>query len=106
MENRTSLDVTRQWTVAEPLTLTISNRFNAALENDIDLPSRQIVRNDFREGYAGWEPFGQTYLEAGRINVRNGIALGFNPTDFFKAERWSTRPRSIRRCCAKTDWAP
>jgi hypothetical protein len=25
-----------------------------------------------------------TYLEAGRINLRNGVALGFNPTDFFK----------------------
>jgi hypothetical protein len=24
------------------------------------------------------------HLEVGRINVRNGVALGFNPTDFFK----------------------
>ncbi len=31
-----------------------------------------------------WEPAGGSYLEAGRINVRSGAALGFNPTDFFK----------------------
>jgi len=28
---------------------------------------------------------GRTYLEAGRINVHNGVALGFNPTDYFRS---------------------
>jgi len=34
--------------------------------------------------YLTWEPAASTYLEAGRINLRNGAALGFNPTDFLK----------------------
>src|SRR5262249_19470428 len=42
------------------------------------------VRNDFREAYVTWEPQTNFYLEAGRVNVRNGAALGWNPTDFFK----------------------
>ena len=42
------------------------------------------MRNDFREGYVTWEAQPETYLEAGRINVRHGTAIGFNPTDFFK----------------------
>jgi hypothetical protein len=31
-----------------------------------------------------WEPRDRTYLEAGRINLHTGVALGFNPTDYFK----------------------
>jgi len=35
-------------------------------------------------GYASWEPLDRTYLDLGRINLKSGVALGFNPTDFFK----------------------
>src|SRR5208282_535012 len=83
-ENRTSLDAADQWTVRRGLTATLSDRFNVTEENGVDVPSRQLIRNDFREGYVTWEPLARTYLEAGRVNLRDGIALGFNPTDFFK----------------------
>jgi len=43
------------------------------------------VRNDLREAYLTWEAAPQTWLEAGRINLRGGIAFGYNPTDFFRA---------------------
>jgi hypothetical protein len=82
--NRTSLDATDQWSLAEHVDLALSDRFNLREENDYEFPSRQILRNDFREGYITWQPMAQNYLEAGRINLRNGVALGFNPTDFFK----------------------
>jgi len=43
----------------------------------------------------------ETFLEAGRINFKNGIALGFNPTDFFKtAARWRW-PRPILRAARR-----
>ncbi len=83
-ENRTSLDAADQWTVRRGLTATLSDRFNVTEENGVDVPSQQLIRNDFREGYVTWEPLARTYLEAGRVNLRDGIALGFNPTDFFK----------------------
>ena len=83
-ENRTSIDATEQWNLGSKFTASVSDRFNLTGEQHIEYPSSQIVRNDFREGYLTWEALTRTYLEAGRINLRNGIALGFNPTDFFK----------------------
>lgn len=83
-QNRTSLDALGRWPVADRLSVSFSDRFNLIEESDFDIISRQTLRNDFREGYLTWEPITRTYLEAGRINLRNGVALGFNPTDFFK----------------------
>lgn len=83
-QNRTSLDGTYQWNLSEALTANFSNRLNLIEWNDSGFPTHKNPRNDFREGYLTWEPLTRTYLEAGRINVRNGVALGFNPTDFFK----------------------
>ncbi len=84
-QNRTSLDGTGKWAAGEHLDVTVSDRFNGIAENDIAIPAHHDFRNDFREGYATWEPAPETYLEAGRINVRHGVAVGFNPTDFLKA---------------------
>jgi hypothetical protein len=83
-QNRTSFDGLYEWRLNDSLHFNLSDRLNLLGENDTQFPSREIYRNDFREGYLTWEPAPQIYLEAGRINVRNGVALGFNPTDFFK----------------------
>jgi hypothetical protein len=83
-QNRTSLDARYEWHPTDGLSATFSDRFNLVEESDIDTPSHHSFRNDFREAYVSWEPVAQTYIEAGRINVKNGVALGFNPTDFFK----------------------
>lgn len=38
-----------------------------------------------REAYAGWQNADASWVvEAGRINLRQGPALGFNPTDYFR----------------------
>ncbi len=50
--------------------------------------------NDFREGYLSWEALDRTYLDAGRINLKSGVAVGFNPTDFFKT-RAVVEPLSV-----------
>jgi hypothetical protein len=83
-QNRTSFDALDTWALGHDLSATFSDRVNLLEESDFDFASRQTVRNDFREGYLTWEPVTRDYLEAGRINLRNGIALGFNPTDYFK----------------------
>ena len=84
-QNRTSLDLDYSWQFAEKFRLSLSNRLNVIEGDTITFPSGENLRNDFREGYLSWEPFPRTYLEAGRINIKNGVALGYNPTDFFKA---------------------
>ncbi len=81
--DRTSLDALDQWTLTPSLTATVSDRLSVSFADGVGFPE-ESVRNDLREAYLTWEPVPQTYLEAGRINVRNGVAYAFNPTDFFK----------------------
>jgi hypothetical protein len=87
-QNRTSLDATLTWSAAPRLSLTLSDRADVIEQEGVPVWSGQTIRNALREGYVLWEPFTRAYLEAGRINVRNGTALGFNPTDFL-------RPRTL-----------
>lgn len=82
--NRTSLDILDQWTLAPNLTATLSDRLSMTFADGVGFPN-QVVRNDPREMYLTWEAAPETYLEAGRINVRNGVAYGYNPTDFFRS---------------------
>src|ERR671935_386117 len=100
-QNRTSADVLKQWDLSESLSATLSDRFNIYWQDGVKFPSRQSFRNDFREGYVTWEPRARNYLEAGRVNVKNGVALGFNPTDFFKTrtlvDQASLDPSVIRQ---------
>jgi hypothetical protein len=84
-QNRTSLDIDYSWQLTEKLRLSLSNRLNALAGDTITFPSGENLRNDFREAYLSWEPFPRTFLEAGRINLKNGVALGYNPTDYFKS---------------------
>src|SRR5262249_20134803 len=50
--------------------------------------------------FVSWEPLSRTFLDAGRINLKSGVALGFNPTDFFKTravvEPLSADPTALR----------
>jgi hypothetical protein len=100
-QNRTSIDALKQWDLTESMTATFSDRFNVYVQDGIDFPSQQSFHNDFREGYVTWEPQTRTFVEAGRVNVRNGVALGFNPTDFFKTrtlvDQASLDPSVIRQ---------
>src|SRR5499427_5596336 len=84
-QDRVFVDVRREWRAGRRLTLTFSDRLNVRAENDLAFPTQQNVINDWREGFFSWEIFDNTYVDAGRINLKSGAALGFNPTDFFKA---------------------
>lgn len=82
--DRLSFDALKTWTLSNVVTLTASDVLSASFADGIGFP-RQSVRNDLRELYVTWDVAPETYLEAGRINVRNGVAYGYNPTDFFRA---------------------
>jgi hypothetical protein len=100
-QNRTSLDGLLQWKARPWLTLTLSDRLNVFEQDRQSFFAADTVRNDLREVSATFEPTAGTYLETGRINVRNGSALGFNPTDFFKTrtlvDQSSLDPSVIRQ---------
>ncbi len=83
-QDRLSLDVDYKWQLSKRLGLGVSDRLNGFAANTISFPSAGNARNDFREGFFTWEARPGIYLEAGRINLKNGAALGYNPSDFFK----------------------
>jgi hypothetical protein len=41
--------------------------------------------NTLKEAYLSWQATDDRLLDLGRINVRNGVATGYNPTDYFRA---------------------
>src|SRR5215471_16617029 len=99
-QDRLFVDVRREWRAGRRLTLTFSDRLNVRAENDLEFPTQQNVINDWREGFFSWEIFDSTYVDGGRINLKSGAALGFNPTDFFKTravvEPLSSDPSILR----------
>ncbi len=83
-QNRTSFDGTLTWSPLKPLRLVLSDRLSVVAEEGLSFFSSQTVENALREAFISAEIGEGTFLEAGRLNVRNGVALGFNPTDFMK----------------------
>ncbi len=80
--------------------MTFSDRANVRAENDLAFVTRENVINDWREGFFSWEAVDNTYVDGGRINLKSGAALGYNPTDFFKTrsvvEPLSSDPSVLR----------
>ena len=87
-ENWLFLDTRDEWNLGDAWRLHYSGRLNFRISNSIPFPIHENVRNDLRELFVEWQPTDTTWLELGRVNIRNGVALGFNPTDFF-------RPRTV-----------
>lgn len=98
-QERVFLDVRREWRAGR-LTFSLSDRLNVRAQNDLAFPTEENVINEWREGFVSWEIIDNTYVDGGRINVKSGVALGFNPTDFFKTraviEPLSTDPSVLR----------
>ena len=74
----------------ENLRFSFTDRLNRLSDAYSDFPSG-TVQNDLNEAYVSWKVFGENYLDAGRINLKNGVAIGFNPVDYFKEDAVSLR---------------
>ena len=100
LQGQLFLDVRRAWRLADKLNLTLSDRFTLRAERGLPFPSHENLVNDWREGYLSWEAMDELFLDFGRINLKSGVALGFNPTDFFKTrsvvEPLSSDPTVLR----------
>ena len=53
---------------------------------DLDWQNGGQQINTVKEAYLNWQPLSDLLVDAGRVNARQGVALGYNPTDFFKAD--------------------
>jgi hypothetical protein len=84
--NRLSLDVRYDATIAPSLRGVFADRLDM-FRGDETLPGvsgNQDV-NTLKEAYLSWQAAPDRIADLGRINVRNGVASGYNPTDFFRA---------------------
>jgi hypothetical protein len=53
--------------------------------NRMDGVSSNEDINTLKEAYLSWQARPDRVADLGRINARNGVALGYNPTDYFRA---------------------
>ncbi len=93
-EERALLDVRKEWHLRHDVGLAYSGRLNLRVQDGLGFPNHENVSNDLREAYASWEPVDRMFFDFGRINLKSGVALGFNPTDFFKT-RTVVEPLSV-----------
>ncbi|MCE7797242.1 hypothetical protein LWE61_11805 [Sphingobium sufflavum] len=83
--NRFSLDTQVTGAIASGLSFTVSNRIDLYAPRDADGQDGATVGNNIKELYLTLEPGPGLFIEMGRINLKNGAASTFNPTDFFRA---------------------
>ncbi|MGN6149885.1 MAG: hypothetical protein ACTHPD_15205 [Rhizomicrobium sp.] len=83
-EARLFFDAQMNWQLDDAWSMAYSGRLNLRSENGLGFPDHEDIRNDLREAYIAWHGGTGFFLEAGRINLRSGVAQGFNPTDYFK----------------------
>jgi len=46
--------------------------------------------NTLKQAYVSWQPKSDLLVDLGRINTREGVAFGYNPTDFFRTDALRT----------------
>lgn len=79
---RASLDLRYATRLGDDWRLTLSDRL------DVTHPApegQKTTVNSLREAFVAWqEPGGSRSFDLGRINLRQGPAYGYNPTDYFR----------------------
>ena len=94
-----SLDARLDARPADGVSLILSDRLDQTYA-DSHSPSTHDLRNTLREVYAGLSLTEEWFFDVGRINNKDGVATGFNPTDFFKKQavliRQNSDPAALR----------
>lgn len=93
-QERLLIDVRHEFQMDSGLNVIYSARLNLRHQDGLPFPDHEDIVYDLREAYLNWLVSDQTFMDFGRINLKEGIALGYNPTDFFKT-RSVTEPLSI-----------
>jgi hypothetical protein len=84
-QSRAAVDAVLESRLSASWSTTLSDRVVVQSDAMGGGSSKTSMANDLREAYLGWIGPDSTYVDAGRVNVRSGTALGWNPTDYFKA---------------------
>ncbi|MDM0077528.1 hypothetical protein QTH90_24190 [Variovorax sp. J2P1-59] len=92
------VDARAEWPLRPDLSARLSGR--AGLSRTRDGATSRDEQFDLREAAVQWRASDRDVIEAGRIHVRSGAALGYNPTDYFKSRSavdYSTRDPEVQR---------
>jgi hypothetical protein len=81
-EQRWSLDVQIDRKLGPGWRLVLADRLD--VRSNSASPQHDTV-NTLKEAWLSWQPNADTAIDAGRINAYQGMALGYNPTDVFRA---------------------
>lgn len=79
---RLSLDLQVDKTFAPGWRAVLADRLDLNRQNN---PEHDAGINSLKEAYLSWEMRPEQIFDLGRINARNGVALGYNPTDYFRS---------------------
>ncbi|MGJ7510345.1 hypothetical protein [Variovorax sp. GT1P44] len=92
------VDARGEWQLRPDLSARASAR--AGVSRTKDGVTSRDEQLDLREAAVQWRANERDLLEVGRINVRSGAAVGYNPTDYFKSRSavdYSTRDPEVQR---------
>ncbi|MES2325422.1 MAG: hypothetical protein V4633_24470 [Pseudomonadota bacterium] len=78
---RWSLDMKYDKALAPGVRLVLSDRFDLRSQDKF---AHHTGVNTPREGYLSWQASDSRLFDAGWINLHNGAASGYNPTDYFR----------------------
>ena len=79
---RLSLDARMDKTIAPGWRAVFADRLDM---NRVDGAAGNRDINTLKEAYVSWQARTDEIVDLGRINARNGVAMGYNPTDYFRA---------------------
>jgi opacity protein-like surface antigen len=79
---RLSIDLRYDQAFAERWRVVFADRLDMRWQDD---SSGHADINTLKEAYLSWRARPDRIADLGRINVRNGVAYGYNPTDYFRA---------------------
>jgi hypothetical protein len=87
--NSTTTLHTERWSLDMQYDKTLSPGWRVLLSDRLDLNSQDKFEhhttvNTLREAYVSWQQSDDKIADLGRINIRNGVATGYNPTDYFR----------------------
>ncbi|VAW45303.1 hypothetical protein MNBD_GAMMA02-21 [hydrothermal vent metagenome] len=82
--NLTRIGLRGELAISSRLALKTNILLNAHIFQNKDINVSDDLRLDIRETYFSWQYSPTLFVDAGRINIKNGVASGFNPTDYFK----------------------
>lgn len=93
---RASLDLNVAVKLTEGLDLQLSDRLNVSYGTQ----GKTNLAQELRELYVGWRLGPNDLIQLGRLNVRNGVGIGYSPTDYLRTgatlDVASFDPASIR----------